>query len=252
MKRLLIKQSRERVGLDQISTRWPFINDPTQFVTRYALAIRNYFFALVKNPHDAEELSQDFLLRALRRGFHGASPDRGRFRDYLKIAVRNAALTYLRHRKTVTLGESGLAFLPDAGHSDRNWLADWQRCLLDRAWHALEKHERCAPGNLYHTVLRLTADYPDEDSKALAERASALIDRPLRPEAFRKQLSRARRLFTELLVAEVRQTLDKPTPEAVEEELTEVGLIAYVRDFLSPGMEMEDEGEARATARVEA
>jgi hypothetical protein len=103
---------------------------------------------------------------------------------------------------------------------------------MSRAWQALDAHQRRSPGNLCHTVLRLSADFPDEDSKALAARASKQEGRTIKPEAFRKQVSRARRLFAELLVAEVAQTLEEPTPAQVEEELVAVGLMEYVRDFL--------------------
>jgi hypothetical protein len=54
----------------------------------------------------------------------------------------------------------------------------------------------------------------------------------LRPDAFRKQLSRARPFFADLLRQEVAQTLDDATPEMVEEELIETGLMPYLRDLL--------------------
>ena len=106
--------------------------------------------------------------------------------------------------------------------------------MLEKAWRGLERHQRAAKGNLCHTVLRLTADHPDEDSDRLAARAARLSGRPLTPEAFRKQLSRARRLFAGLIVAEVSRTLDDPTPEHVREELADLGLLESLRDYL-PG-----------------
>ena len=56
-------------NLSQISTRWPLISDPVQFVFRYAEPIQRYLGAIIKNPHDAEEVVQDFLLRAFQHGF---------------------------------------------------------------------------------------------------------------------------------------------------------------------------------------
>src|SRR5947208_16957069 len=85
--------------LDQISTRWAVVNDPLQFMLRYGPAIQRYLSALIKNPHDVEEVLQDFLLRGLQRGFVRTESLRGRFRDYLKTAVRNAALTHYRRRQ---------------------------------------------------------------------------------------------------------------------------------------------------------
>lgn len=215
--------------LEQISTRWTCVHDPSQFVLRYASAIRNYMGAIIRNQHDAEEAAQDFLLRAVRKGFHAASPDRGRFRDYLKAAVRHAAFKHLRRRPEVPLGG---AVDQAVHHADQDWNADWRRCLLQRVWRSLERHQAEAPANLCHTVLRLAVDFPEADSCTLAGRAAALSGRPLRPDAFRKQLSRARRLFAQFLLDDIKQTVESPTAEFVEEELAELGLMPYVRDYL--------------------
>jgi DNA-directed RNA polymerase specialized sigma24 family protein len=229
--------SAAKSRLDQISTRWAAVKDPVQFLMRYGQAIRKYLEALLKNSHDADEVSQDFLLKVLEHGFANADPDRGRFRDYLKRAVRNAALTRLRKQHAVAQPDailSSLAAENDLRAADAEFLADWRRCLLDRVWRNLESHQRRSPGNLFHTVIRLTVDHPDEDSETLAIRAGEQLGRPLRAEAFRKQLSRARHLFAKLLLAEVTRTLEQPTPELLTEELIELGLFEYVRDFLPP------------------
>jgi DNA-directed RNA polymerase specialized sigma24 family protein len=224
----------EHANLDEISTRWPMIQDPVQFVLRYAPAIQRYLGALLKAPHDAEEVAQEFLLRGLQRGFVRTTELRGRFRDYLKVSVRNAALTHLGRERPRGAGPAPEQLpAPDVqSEADREWLEQWRACLLDRAWQALDHHERQSPGSLAYTVLRLTVDHPDETSAALAERASALAGHAVRADAFRKQLSRARRQFAELLLVEVARTLEAPNPERVEEELCELGLMSYVRDYL--------------------
>jgi hypothetical protein len=231
-------------GLDQISTCWPSIKDPMQFVLRYAPAIQKYLHALLKNSHDAEEVAQEFLLRGLEHGFLRTDALRGRFRDYLKTAVRNAALTYLQRKRPTRTGGADPEQLLDAAdvcsRADEEWLAEWRGCMLDRAWQALDNHQRLSPGNLAHTVLRVAVDYPDEDSPTLAARVAALSGRPLRAEAFRKQLSRARRLFAELLLAEVAHTLGQPTSAQMELELIETGLMPYVRPYLPADWNQRD------------
>src|SRR5205085_2081490 len=155
-------------GLEEISTRWPLIRDPMQFVMRYAPAIRKYLEALLHNTHDAEDVTQDFLIRGLLRGFVRTDNLRGQFRHYLKRAVRNAALNHLQRQH----GDANSAALPDAHDAesapDQQWLAEWRGCLLDRALQALDHHQRQAAGNLFHTVVRLTLDHPQEDTPALA------------------------------------------------------------------------------------
>jgi hypothetical protein len=39
-------------------------------------------------------------------------------------------------------------------------------------------------------------------------------------------------MFAQILLREVEQTLDAPSPQELEEELTEIGLMRHVRDFL--------------------
>jgi hypothetical protein len=215
----MTETGREGGRLDQISTDWTILGDPARFLLRYAPAIHSYLFGLVKDDHQADEITQDFLLRVVQKGFERARPDRGRFRDYLKAALRTAAVTGLRRRTDGPLTKAVLAGLVEDGALAKRWLSDWQRCLLDSAFRALEAHQRRAPGNLFHTALRVALDHPDEGSPALAARASTLAGRPVRAAAFRKQLSRARRLFAELLVEEVARTLAEPTPARIEEEL---------------------------------
>ena len=224
-------QTEAPPNLDRITTIWPAIHDPVRFVLRYAPAVSRYLGALLRDPHDADEVAQEFLARVVERGFANADPGRGRFRDYLKMAVRNAALNYLRRKRRAPRPDVDRLELAGP-EEEQAWVAEWQRCALAKAWRTLDQHQARTPGNLFHTVLRLSVDHPDEDSEALAARAAALAGRPLRADAFRKQLSRARRLFAEALLREVTQTLENPTPQQVEEELIELGLMPHVADFL--------------------
>lgn len=227
-----------RAGIDQISTRWALIRDPVKFVMRYAPAIQGYLSVFLKNPHDVEDVCQAFLLRVVERGIVEESLLHGRFRDYLIATVRNAALAHLRRRSLATRDSSHLAgvaaqeefALPDEGE----WLSRWRRVVLAGAWDALEVHENERPGNLFHTALRTIVDHPEENSKQLAARVSQACGRTIAPESFRKQVSRARRLFAEFLIAETSRTLDNPTPQKVEEELIDIGVMKYVQPFLPP------------------
>lgn len=224
--------------LDRITTEWSRLDDPAHFVIRYAPAVHKYLGAILRDPADVEEVAQEFVLKVVEKGFGHASPAGGRFRDYLKASLRNAALTHLRKRAARPAGDpallDGVAAPSAEAAADAAWLAEWRGCLLERAWHALDAHQRGAPGNLFHTVLRLTVDHPGEDSSALAARAARESGRPLKADAFRKQLSRARQCFAELLVSEVARTVEPPSPERVAEELAELGLMEFVRDYLPP------------------
>ena len=230
-----VPQTNER--LDEISTEWTIVTDPAQFVLRYGMAVQLYLVVLLKNRHDAEDVAQDFFLRIARHGFLHAKKDRGRFRDYLKVAVRNMALNFLRGKQSAKRVANASLDQADVSKelqmaADQAWLAQWRRCILDRACEALARHQSTQPGNLFSTVLTLIVNHPHDDAKTLAAHASKLAGRPVGADAFRKQVSRARRMLARLIVREVEQTLDCPTPEQIRAELIELALWKYVRDYL--------------------
>jgi RNA polymerase sigma-70 factor (ECF subfamily) len=221
--------------LEHVSTHWPVVGDPLQFVLRYARAVRGYVGALIKNTHDSEDVVQEFLMKTVRQPFTPEQIQRGRFRDYLKAVLRNAAITHLRRSARRPDSVTGryefiAAEVDDA--ADHQWVTEWRDCLLRRAWQALELHENAAPEGIAYTALRLAADYPEESSASLAARAAALSGREVGVDAFRKQLSRARRHFAQMIVDEVRQTLENDRAEDVVLELCDLGLMEFVRDFL--------------------
>ncbi len=222
--------------LEHISTHWPQINNPTQFVMRYAPAIQRYIAAIVRNPHDAEEVCQDFLAKVFQQGFDPNAVTRGRFRDYLKAAVRNAALTHLRKPRAAVQDVDLLADLaaPNSPlpEADQIWNSQWRACLLERVWQTLESSESQMPESLFYTVLRMEADHPELNSEQAAERLSQRLGRPYLAAAYRKQVSRARQMFARLIVYEIRQTLERPNADGVEDELNDLNLMKYVSSYL--------------------
>jgi RNA polymerase sigma factor (sigma-70 family) len=215
------------------TTQWDLIGDPAHVIKRYEPAIRRYFLALIRNRDDAEEAAQEFFLRIVRTGFAGACRDRGRFRDYLKKAVRNAALNYLRSRRCRLPDElPPLAAPSDEGTPSQEGRDRARRILLKRAFRALARHEQKSAGSLCYTVLWAVAKFPNDPCLALAERVSRRTGRPLTAAAFRKQVSRARRLLASSLVEEVSGTLDRPSAGRVRQELVALGLWDRVRPYL--------------------
>jgi DNA-directed RNA polymerase specialized sigma24 family protein len=210
--------------LDDIGTNWGEVGDPRLFVVRYAVAVRAYLRALLPNEADADDVEQQFLLNVVRRGF-GATPAAGRFRDYLKTALRNAAITHLRRKRAER------AVPPRAtADGDDVWTREYRQCVLAGAWQELEAYQRRTPGNLAHAVLRLVADHPEAAADELVRR----LGRPLSVPAFRKQLSRGRRLFARFVVAEVGRSIHPATPDDVRAELAELGLLSHLNGLL-PG-----------------
>jgi DNA-directed RNA polymerase specialized sigma24 family protein len=235
--------------LDEIPTRWSLLRlahratlstaqeARNALVLRYARAIRNYVGALIRCEQDADEVAQEVVVRLLRGQFAAADPHKGSFRRLLMVAAHNLVRTYWAKQRRQPLGDidlEGVAHEPEELALEEECLANWKKAVLELAWKALEEYQLSHPGSIACTVLRLRAQYPDDDSETLARRLGEKLGKPFSADALRQQLRRARVRFAQGLIEEVASGLNEPTPSRVEEELIEAGLMPYVRDFLPP------------------
>jgi len=238
----------ERKRLDEITTQWSLLRlshedsvsraGPARrtLVLRYSSAIRSYVGALMRDQQDADEVAQEAVVRLLKGDFAGATPKRGRFRDLLKVSVRNMVRSYWRkqqRQRGVPLIEESFAADDKAElQRDSDWLAAWQRSVLSMTYDALRAYQQSTPGSVAYAVLRLRTDHADDTSDQLAERLSAATGKSYNAAATRQQLRRARLRFAQLLIEEIARGLADPSPLRVKEELIEVGFMQYVGDFL--------------------
>jgi hypothetical protein len=233
--------------LDGIDTRWSLVRQAHAtgagasvaqargiLVMRYASAIRRYIGGILKDPENTDELAQDAIVRLLQGDFAGADPNRGRFRDLLKTAVRNMVRNYWdkKNRRRSTSADFDQMSDDSETKLEASWLGAWQSNVLDHTWAALRDFERKNPSNPAHTLLKWRTEYPDETSDQLAVRLTEKVGSPVRPDAGRQMLRRARLRFADLLVKEIALGLDDDSPQQIEEELAALGLLEHVRDFL--------------------
>jgi RNA polymerase sigma-70 factor (ECF subfamily) len=202
-----------------------------QLMARYSAAVRRYLLGALRDADAAAELSQEFALRFLRGDLKRADPQRGRFRDYLKGTLFHLIGDYYRHRKKSGAPLAGThepAVTDEALAATEDILLEsWRVELIDRAWRMLAREK-----NAYHDVLRLRAAHPDMRSDIMAAELSRTLGKEVKAPWVRQNLHRARDRFGEILVEEVRQTLDDPTREQLEDELIVLGLHAYCQPVL--------------------
>ena len=206
---------------------------------RYGGAMGRYLLASLRDSDDADDLAQEFALRFLRGDFKNADPGRGRFRDYLKPTVYHLMMDHHRRRRANPrfLGDDA----PEVADQDRADAWDQQidqqfleSCAaahgpcLDRAREGPER-----TGQPFAAVLRLRVNCPDLRSQQLAEQLSDRLGRPVNAGGVRLNLHRARDMFVESLLAHVEESLGDSSPERLEEELLELGLLEYCRSALS-------------------
>lgn len=233
--------------LDGIETRWSLVRRSSgnvstdavearrSLVLRYASAIRSYCQAIVGTEGDADEVSQDVVVRMLKGDFAGADPNRGRFRDLLRTAIRNMARNRWsreNRRSSSTPIDTELHADPDGQDLDDPWLQQWRGTLLENAWSELRSFQDANPGSCLYTVLRTRTDHADESSEQLASRVSDRLGRLITAATVRQNLRRARVKFCELLVDEVAEGLADASRDRVQDELIALDLWTQIKDVL--------------------
>lgn len=230
--------------LSRISTQWDLVAQAHggfgvaattaqhALLQRYAAAVYRYLLAAVRVETVADDLSQEFAVRWLSGEFKNADPTRGRFRGYLATALRHLVIDHYRRRVPAAVDwQSGSwrhpAVPPDTDELDAAFLREWQHELLNAAWRELENDE--LGGGLYYAVLRARAAHPEQPANVLADELAKRFDRPFTAAGVRQTLHRARQRYAELLVAELARTLGEASPEIVEQELSDLGLLSYCR-----------------------
>ena len=251
--------------LREVSTIWTMVlrahggpvnseeNAQQRFMERYHVSVYRYFMTALRNSDAAEELFQEFSLRFVRGDFRRFDPTRGRFRDFIRVALMNLIRDYRRRQasrpQTLSL-EPGSATpgTSEPVHTDDDPLPEfeeaWKEELLAQCWKELALQES-HNGQPFHTVLKLRVDEADSTGARLA----GILNSQLQPttaytaSGARKLLQRARDRFADLLIDEVSRSLGDPGLEAVESDLVALGLLPYCRRALdrrwimSPGNE---------------
>ena len=206
-----------------------------ELLARYGGAIRRYLTAATRDPMIAEELSQDFSLRFLNGDFHNADPGRGRFRDYLKTSVYHMIVAHHARQKRQALplpdDQAGPAVMPDEPTFERIFAESWRDELLANAWEALAGAESKG-GPPHYTVLKFRADHPDLSSAEMADQLTRRGGRAQTPAGVRQALHRARDQFAARLIDEIANSLGENSLDRIEEELIDLGLFEYCREFL--------------------
>lgn len=226
--------------LSRITTLWSLVQQahgsPAEVVTdvqrvlmqRYCGAAYRYLLGATHDEDAALELFQEFALRFVRGDFRRASPDRGRFRDYVRTALMHLVSDYRKDRRAWPQSLPPDFAAPDSptseAESDANFVESWRQELLDRTWNSLANNNPHL-----HTVLLCHVQNPDMSSRQIADLLSTRSGHPVTPGNVRVSLHRAREQFADLLVEEVAHSLEPSTKKSLAEELHALRLFELCR-----------------------
>src|SRR5882757_7198073 len=102
--------------ISRIQTAWSMVREAhgdhtavqsaqQRLLDKYGVAVRRYALSALRDEDAAEEVFQEFALKFVRGDFGKASPDRGRFRAFVKTIVYRLIVDYQRRAKK--LGREG-------------------------------------------------------------------------------------------------------------------------------------------------
>jgi RNA polymerase sigma-70 factor (ECF subfamily) len=234
--------------LSQIATQWTMLYQAHKgqadeaavarqvLMQRYCGAVFRYLLRAVRDVSVAEDLTQEFALRFIQGRFGQVDREQGRFRSYVKSALFRLVQDHYRAAgrapKVVPLEQEEPVPASDEQEAAELAFRDsWRQELLSRAWKALARVE-ADTGQPYHELLRRRVDQPELSSSDLAEDLSRRLGRSFTPAGIRQLVHRARERFAELLLDDIRQSLEDAPMERVMEELAELNLLKYCKDVL--------------------
>lgn len=241
------------IHISRINTCWSNIADAHReewsrvadaqrmLIERYSGAVYRYLLTALRNQDAADEVFQQFAMRVIQGGFRHARQDRGRFRDYLKGAIRRLIATYFRRKgrdplngmRDLDLGDDATPVDSGGENLEQSLNRSCREELLARAWEAL-RLDSLREDNFYYDILQLRTRHPHLPSQELASElaASVGLNKPLSASAARKTLQRSRMRFSELLLTEVAAMCGSLELDEIEAELLNLELHAYCRSSI--------------------
>jgi RNA polymerase sigma factor (sigma-70 family) len=163
------------------TTQWTRVQDPArldELLRAYWKPAYVYIrIAWRKSNEDAKDLAQAFFARLVQNGrIAGVQADGGRFRSYLKRALKNFLIDADRAAESRRPVEAAVAIPADAvAEPDRAFDREWLSCLLTGALAALEAELKKEGKTSYFDVFRLyLLEAPGSDADTIASRSGEL------------------------------------------------------------------------------
>jgi RNA polymerase sigma factor (sigma-70 family) len=247
----LMNDSNQYSHISRILTNPNVLQNPASFFDVYQLPVRKFFMCLCGNAHEADEQFQEFAVKFLSGAFDSFEPDKGRFRDYLKTALRNQV------KRSYKKGANFLVPIPeDMDAADPNALQPIENAL--REFDTIEgeqikqmvdsdmQADEADGKNQYHSLLQFAVDYQRErlheytvsggrTKIPVAAIADFFLDRfgeTVTSDTAKQRMFRAKVMYASKMIDEIGVRVTDPSHSAIREASRELGLAVYVESEL--------------------
>lgn len=181
-----------------------------------------------QSSHDAADRTQEFFLALLEDDFLRAiDQDKGRFRSFVKVALKHFMLNWIKARKTIKRGGQAHTVSIDAGELEARLVdvrsetpesffdAQWRECVMAEALKRLKEELDRRDRGVAFEVMRLYDLEPSPDAPPTRERVAEQLG--ISSADVKQLLETARGLYRTCVESVIREsTLDRAS---FEEEL---------------------------------
>ena len=229
--------------LSMIQTRWTLIGQAhgeaasqqarSDLLIRYYDPITKYVIAILRNngvhASQIDDVAVDFCnrfsMKFLEGAFHRASPQKGRFRNYVKTAIKHEIWKYLKSERNVACSlADDIAQMPTP---DESMDDDWRGVILEQALGRLQDEFP-----RYHAFLQLRRELSEASSQELSEKYFLETGEEVSKANVRKLIEKARKKLSSFIFADVLNSIEAPSRDKVLAELKALRLTKYCHHLL--------------------
>ena len=238
--------------LSRILTNPSVLKNPASFFDVYQVPVRKFFLCLCNSANEADEQFQEFALKFLSGAFDSFKPERGRFRDYLKAALRNQGKRSFQSGGKISLMLHEQLDTADPESQEPIELAlkefdaiegEQIKKLVDDDMRADEETGR----NQFHSLLTFAVSYQKNRLSEYAESGgrtkipvsaiAAFIQEKFGEtvslDTAKQRMHRAKAMYASKMIDEISVRVTDPSVAAVREAARELGLSLYIESELA-------------------
>ncbi len=250
-----MSETEQPSHISRIMTNPAVLQDPTSFFDVYQVPIRKFFSCLCRDATEADEQFQEFALKFLSGAFDSFKPEKGRFRDYLKAALRNqVARSFGKKKKDAVQITDEVAAIAE----DRKTLAPLEAALREfdsiegkQIKHLVEQDmlvDEQDGRNAFHSLLQYAVNFqkerldefranPQGRSKisvsTIVEFIKDSTGETVSKDTAKQRMFRAKSAYASKMIFEIGNRIGDHDLSAVRNAAEEMDLLVYVDNEIS-------------------